>query len=95
MDMGIITCKGKYSRIQHNIYAKIVNSKLLQWYSEKINIPEYIIADNVNWRSFNLARKKGRLNLTTFITKWPSCDTSTSRVMVQRKTNKFQLPQIQ
>ena len=85
--MGTTTCKGELvtSRSQHNLYAKIVSSKLLQLYSDKINIPEYLIAGNMHWRSFNLARTESRFSLITFITKWLSGDTATGRVMVQRK----------
>ena len=85
--MGIVTCKGGLvtSRIQHTLYAKIVNLKLLQWYSEKFSILEYLIADNVHWRSVNLARKESRFSLSTFINKWISGDTATGRVIVQKK----------
>ena len=82
-----ITCDDNLitSRVQQSIYAHILHFKLVSWYSEKYNINAELMSDEVNWKSFKLARKESRFGTNIFISKWLSDDTATGKLMVMRK----------
>ena len=87
LGIGTISCNGRLitSRIHHSLYDTILHNQLIVWYAYRNNIPLDLLQNNVAWRAFKGARKKGRLGITTFMTKWVSDDTATGRVMLRRK----------
>jgi len=82
---GTITCNGLLipSRVQTSLYAHITHNSMIKWLEAHSSLDTSKV--NIHWPSLAKARKEASFSLTLFITKWLSGDTSTGRVMLQRK----------
>lgn len=85
MGYGSITFKNILitSKIQSSLYSNIVHDDLCRLLSKKFNINIDLLY-TVLGRSLQ-PQEKSLLSLHVFISKWPSGDTSTRRVMMRRK----------
>ena len=82
-----ITCGNNLvtSRINATLYKYITHRKLVHWLSKYSEAPVNLNDINVDWNSFEVARKEAPLGMIFLITKWLRGDTDTGKVILDRK----------